>query len=229
MPLAAMLAAGSMAGCASNPSAPRTVIVTETAATGSTSEAGTVTLSPDPTSSVAPADTSSASETTATTPSVTAAPFVPINPLQLDCARIMNGTKLAEVFGGGLPGGADRVVEGANDERGITGRLKCQYGVAADKSIVAVTIIFAQFNGAAAATTQIGVTVGSEKSAGAVASTTTVQGYPAQVLLRDGGLLVMNYDTWNLSVVVANQVLDATALPAALANVADYALSRAIT
>ena len=55
------------------------------------------------------------------------------------------------------------------------------------------------------------MTVESEKGEGAKTSTTTVNGYPADILIRDGGLLVLNYDTWNLSIVVADNVIDSAA------------------
>ncbi len=229
--VAALALSGALAtGCASGQGTQQTVFVTETGTVPASSEpSATETTSVEATSSdqstVSGTDSTSSSETTGT--SVSVPPFSSVDALKLDCAKVMNGTKLSEVFGAGLPGGTNRIVEGANDERGITGRLRCQYGVAADKSIIAVTVVFTQFTDAQAATSQLAVTVDSEKSEGATASTTTVNGYPADILIRDGGLLILNYDTWNMSVVIADNVLDDSELPAALTTVAEYALTKA--
>ncbi len=245
--LATVFAVGA-AGCSAVSDAPRTVIVTETGSTDSSStdssstdssaagatDTGSVTAPPLTGPSETASDSSSASSTSESaspsseTPTSTAAPFKSIDPLKVDCARILTPAKLAEIYGGGLPGGTNRITEAANDERGIVGRVKCQYGVSADKTVIAVTVIFAQFTGADSSKSQIAITVQDEKDRGARASTTDVQGYPADILLREGGLLVMNYDTWSLSVVIANGVLDEGKLPDALKASADFALTQAI-
>lgn len=246
----ALGAAALLSGCgAGSGAAPTTVLVTETAAPVAASTSATVTVEGAavdggaveggatelPTSSgPGSTDSTSGGSGIAATPdqvpsaSLTGAPFTKIDPLGLDCAVIMTGTELTAEFGGGLQRGTNRSVEGANPDRGITGRLKCQYGVSDDKSVVGVQIVFAQFQSAEKALTQLNTTVSSEKGQGAAASTTAVQGYLAHVLLRDGGLLVLNYDTWNMSVVVNDGLLTDAQLPTALAALADYALSHAV-
>ena len=225
-----MLAAS---GCAANTAAaPRTVIVTETAAaSGDTGSTTGVTVSPLPSTTDSPTvsvsgDTESSSSESTT--SVSMAPIVKLNPLKADCAKVMNATELTSVFGT-LPTGTGHVNEGKTANRKIVGKLKCQYGVSDDKSTVAVSIVLAQFDDAAAAESQVAMTEQSETQAGAKASTTNIQGHPANVLLRDGGLLQFVYDTWTLSVVVDKNVMSEAQLPAALAEIADYALSKVIS
>ncbi len=138
----------------------------------------------------------------------------------------MNPTQLGTSFGQ-LPAGTNRLLEAANPEREITGRLKCQYGVEGES--IAVQVVLAQFASAAAADAQRELTATSERQAGAEDSTTTVLGYPADVLLRDGGLIVVGYDTWTLSVVVADGIVAEDQLPAALESAAEYALNQVIT
>ncbi len=233
---AGLLLTPTLAGCASKNAATTTVIVTETAAASGT-PAGTsgVTVGPlqsgtesgtaSPNSSAAStAESSSSSETT--TP---AAPIVTVDPLKADCAKILNSTEINTALGVSVPAGTNRIVDVANAERKMTGRIKCQYGVAADKSSVAVTLLLAQYTDAAAAQGQISATAETEKSNGAKASTASIQGHPAQVLLRQGGLLIVGYDTWTLSVVVADKTVSDDRLPAALAAVADYSLTKIIS
>jgi hypothetical protein len=234
-----MVVALMLSGCAAkSPTAATTVFITQTASaestTGDTATSG-VTVAPLPSSTDTPsvgvsgASTSgSASETAPTSASTSMAPIVKVDPLKANCAKVLNNTELGAVFGQ-LPAGTARVVEGANPDRKITGRLKCQYGVADDKSTIAVSVVLAQFETVEAATAQISTTVQTESQAGAKASTTSIQGHPANVLLRDGGLLVFGYDTWTLSVVVDKDVLSDDKLPAGLAEIADYALSKVLS
>ncbi len=232
---AVVVAALSVSGCAAKAvTAPQTVFVTQTAATGSaTGDATGVTVSPLPSSTDVPSVSISGGGTSApsgnaTSASASMAPIVKLDPLKADCMKVLNGTELTKVFGS-LPAGTGRLLEAANPARKITGRLKCQYGVAADKSTIAVSIVLAQFESVEAATAQITTTVDTETQAGAKASTTTIQGHPANVLLRDGGLLVCGYDTWTLSVVVEKGILADAGLPAALAEIGDFALSKVIS
>ncbi len=228
-----------LAGCGSSSADRPTVIVTETASTsaadtGSSETAATTSASAETTATTATSGSetsessaSSGSESASTSASATetAAPVVTVDPLKADCTKIMNPTELGKAFGQ-LPSGTNRILEAANPEREITGRLKCQYGV--EGSAIAVQVILAQFSSAEAATTQRELTATSERQAGAKDSTTTVSGYPADVLLRDGGLIVAGYDTWTLSVVVADGILTEDKLPAALEATAEYALAQVI-
>jgi hypothetical protein len=231
-----------VAGCAATPGTTQTIFVTETAAGTTSGTTATTTGSPSSvssgTSTSATSSISGATRTTATTATATAAtatatatgaPFVTVDPLKLDCVKLLSGSRITEIYGSGVPSGTARVVEAANPERKVKGRLKCQYGVSDDRSKIAVSVIFAQFDDVAAAKAQVLTSVQSETGLGATASKTTVQGYPADVLLRDGGFLIMNYDTWNLSVVVADNLLAEAQLPDALADTAQAALTNAIS
>jgi len=54
-----------------------------------------------------------------------------------------------------------------------------------------------------------------------------VNGYPATVALRDGGLIVMSYDNWTLAIAAPASV-DAATLTAGLPQLAGAALTRII-
>ncbi|AZI57898.1 hypothetical protein EH165_06830 [Nakamurella antarctica] len=157
-----------------------------------------------------------------------AGPFVAVDPLKQDCDKILNATEIATAMGASVPAATNVIMDVANADRKTTGRKKCLYGVSADRAGGVVTVVLTQYEDAAAAASQIATTVKSEKGQGATASVVTVKGLPAQVLLRDGGLIVAQYDTWTLSVVVADKIVDAAKLPAALAAVGDYALTQIV-
>ncbi len=236
---AAVLVGGALlAGCGSSSADRPTILVTETASApagssgaGSEAPAGTTAASTEvsaSTESSEPTAAESSESESASEPSSTesAAPVVTVDPLKADCTKVMNPTQLGTSFGQ-LPAGTNRLLEAANPEREITGRLKCQYGVEGES--IAVQVVLAQFASAAAADAQRELTATSERQAGADDSTTTVLGYPADVLLRDGGLIAVGYDTWTLSVVVADGIVAEDQLPAALESAAEYALNQVIT
>lgn len=238
--LAAALLVGSLliTGCGASDAARPTIIVTETASTGATTEAATTSEAETTTDATASASAPSESsdptavetsgDATGSQTSESMAPVVTVDPLKADCTKVLNPTELGKAFGQ-LPAGTGRLLEAANPDRQITGRLKCQYGVSEDGSAIAVQVILAQFSSQQAAETQMELTATTERQAGAKDSTTTVLGHPADVLLRDGGLLTAGYDTWTLSVVAANGVVTDDKLPAALESVAEYALNQVIT
>ncbi len=236
--LVGLLLLGLVTSCGAGTDAPtRTVFVTETAtgpistdvtgtaggASGTESDGVTVgplgTAAADTTGETGSTDESATPDTT-----TSSAPIVKIDPLKVDCAKLSNNTVLGGAVGR-LPAGTARLIEPANTDRKITGRLKCQYGVSDDRSTIAVQLVLAQFQSSAAAEAQMATTVSSETGLGAKASSTSIQGRPTDILLRDGGLLVLAYDTWTLSVVVDKAVLTEDKLPAALTTLADHALS----
>jgi hypothetical protein len=234
---AAVLMSGVLlAGCGSSAADRPTILVTETASASadpSSEPAATTTgTAPAATTSGGSADASTVDETTpASTDGTTAgssesvAPVVTVDPLKADCTKVLNPTELGRSFGQ-LPAGTNRILEAANPEREITGRLKCQYGVEGER--IAVQVVLAQFTSQAAAEAQRELTATSERQAGADDSTTTVLGHPADILLRDGGLIVVGYDTWTLSVVADAAALTEDKLPAALEATAEYALNQVI-
>ncbi|RIJ76455.1 hypothetical protein D1871_11995 [Nakamurella silvestris] len=169
-------------------------------------------------------DTAQTTETTETTE--TGADFKKVNPLKADCNNLLSVSKIKAISGKTVPGKNNRIVDIANPERKITGRLKCQFGVkGADAQ---VTVNLTQFANADAADAQIATTVESEDGLGGKMSTGTVAGYPAQIALRDGGLIVFRYDTWTLSVVVAKTMGSAAELPDILTKLAEASLAKVI-
>lgn len=244
---AALLVPLVLAGCGSATPTQRTVVVTSTAPTPEASQApvtvpNTSTVSgtaittgsvPEASGSVASTDTPGASAAASSgsasvAESSFAGPFVTVDPLKQDCAKVLNPATISTSLGSALAGDSNVIVDVANPDRKSTGRIKCLYGVTPERSSGGITVVLTQYQDAAAAAEQVAITVSSEKKDGAKSSTASVKGLPAEVLLRDGGLLVVTYDTWTLTVVAAVGVAEEAALPAALTTMAEYSLTQIV-
>jgi hypothetical protein len=88
-----------------------------------------------------------------------------------------------------------------------------------------VSVALADYKSADAAKAQLKHT---QESLGGTASSTYVQGYPATVIIQAGGLLVMTYDTWTLSIAVADKLVPNTDLPKDLTQLATMVLLRVL-
>jgi len=91
-----------------------------------------------------------------------------------------------------------------------------------------VVLALTQYASAATAAKQITATVDSETQAGAVASTPQINGFPAKVLLRSGGLILLQYDTWTITIAVADKLTNANTLTTGLPKLAQQVLTRLI-
>jgi hypothetical protein len=158
----------------------------------------------------ATAATSKAKPTT-TAPVSTSQSAAPINTkvnmLDADCSALLNATDINKVTGKTVPTATSRIRDVANPDRKITGKVRCLYGVKGKDSKVVVGLT--KFASPAGAKAQVAVTKAYEVDKGAEAKETTVAGYPAQVLLRDGGLIVLPYGVWTLGVAVDKDLLGA--------------------
>jgi hypothetical protein len=127
--------------------------------------------------------------------------------LDADCSALLNATDIKKVTGKTVPTGTSRIRDVANPDRKITGKIRCLYGVKGTDSKVVVGLT--KFATPAAAKAQVAVTKAYEVDKGAEATETTVAGYPAQILLRDGGLIVLPYGAWTVGVAVDKDLLGA--------------------
>ncbi|GAA2011194.1 hypothetical protein JL107_03355 [Nakamurella flavida] len=182
-----------------------------------------------------PASGASTSDSAATSPAASssapatsAAPVQVVDPLKNDCAALLNAADVKRELNADIADTRGRIVDVANPDRGITGRIKCLYGLGADGKTGDVTVNLTQFADAAAATAQVDLTVTTESGLGARVSDAAVAGYPGHVLLREGGLFLMQYDTWTLSIVVANGKADDATLAAGLPKLAETVLARVL-
>lgn len=239
-------------GCSTGADARRTVVVTETfssasAATGSASAGpgGSVTVGQPSgsgavsTSAAGSAKTTAKPATTAKTsakpsatakPSTSVAPSAPVssaikkvNPLTVDCGSLLGPTDVQKITGTTIPAAGSRVKDVANPKVNSTGSIRCLYGITAGKQKLSLRIT--QYKTAESAAKQIGITVASEKELGAQASSVRVGGQPAQILLREGGLIDVQYGDWTLAIAVASGVMKA-ADGAQLTKLAEIALAR---
>jgi len=125
--------------------------------------------------------------------------------LDADCAALVNATDIKRVTGATVPTATSRIRDVANADRGVTGKIRCLVGVKGKDYAAAIGLT--KFSSAAAAKKQVATTKAYEVDKGAQASETTVAGYPAQVLIRDGGLIVFPYGVWTVAVAVDKSVL----------------------
>ena len=180
-----------------------TVVAPSGSASGSTG-------SPSP--SASPSPTASPSPKPTPTPTSTAESSKPvnnkINPLDADCGAVLNAGDIKKVLGVEVPTAMNRIRDVANPDRGITGKIRCLFGVKGDDSAVAVGLT--KYKDAASAKKQVGVTREFEQDKGAVAIPATVNGYPADVLLRDGGLILVQYGSWTMGLAVKKGLLKGT-------------------
>lgn len=238
-----------LAGCAGGTrGAPRTITVTDYPTPSASTGGGITVVAPSdlgsgsssgapsteslagttsPTSGGATAETSTGA--TSTTTSTTTLPPIPPSVaavLESGCPTLLTTTDISAALGKSLPDKELRVVEVPNVAAGMTGRTKCYYGT--DDLTVArpLAVALAAYATADAAKTQIEITANSEIGLGAQNASATVNGKPATVLLRDGGLLMMQVDTWTLSIAIANGVVSAGQLAAALQKLATAVLAR---
>jgi hypothetical protein len=187
------------------------------AATSGTSDA------PPPSPTDAPTPTPSPTPASSTAP----APIIPVDPLKNDCGALLNAADVKRTLNFDITDTRARIVDVANPDRNITGRTKCVYGTA-DSKTGDVTINLTQYSDAEAMRRQVETTVNAERDVGATVTPTAVQGFESTILLREGGLLVLPYDTWTLSIVVANGKADDATLTAGLPQLADTVLTRVL-
>jgi hypothetical protein len=196
-------------------------------ATGSrTGSTGSTTASIEQTTT--PATTKTTPTTTRSTKTTPTKKIVKVNPLQVSCAQLLDANDIRQALGARVSSSNFRIVDVANPDVKMTGKVKCYFGAKASSKVRPVTVALAQYKSAAAAQSQMSVTVQAETSLGAKTSTTQVSGYPAHILLRDGGLLVMRYDTWTLSVAVDQGVTSVKKLPTGLHDLARMVLARVL-
>ena len=165
----------------------------------------------------------SGSEVATTDETAAGADFKEIDPLKAVCDKILTPARMKTAVGVTVADGSNRIVDVANPERAITGRVKCQYGIKDDT--VQVTVSLTQYENADAAKAQIATSIETEDSLGAQLSEVVVNGYPAEVMIRDGGLLLMQYDTWTLGVVAQDKLVDNAALPKSLTALAETVIN----
>lgn len=214
--------------CGSDTSgARRTVTAVVTVSSGAEASGSEAAASaPESGDSAAPESSAASPSPSPTSSSVSAAPIVSVDPLKADCAAVISAADVKKTLTVDIPNDRIKVnVAEVNTDIGQTGRIRCFYGLAADKKSGAVTMALTQYTDAAAAQAQVEVTVQNESDQGAEITEVTVSGYPATVAVRDGGLIIMAYDSWTLAIATA-ATTDSATLVAGLPQLAEAALAR---
>jgi len=222
-----------VSGCGSDATTRRTVtevVTVPTDASASGSAAADPSAAPsgsaasgDPSAVASPSPSASSSPTVAAPP-----PFVSVDPLKVDCAAIVSVNDIKTNFNADIPNDRIKInVAELNSDIGQTGRVRCLYGLSGDKKSGQFSLALTQYTDAAAAQAQVDVTVENESDNGAQVTPVTVNGYPATVAIRDGGLIIMAYDTWTMAI-ATSQPIDPATLTAGLPKLAEAALTRVL-
>ncbi|MTD16770.1 hypothetical protein GIS00_22815 [Nakamurella sp. YIM 132087] len=189
----------------------------ESAATTAPSGTGSASAS-----SSAPASTSASSAPASSTPAVQ-----DVDPLQVACNVILAPADVKKALGATISASSVRIKDVADPERKITGKVRCRFGATGDEA-GKVTAILTTYSSEAAAADQVALTKSSEEDLGAKASSVEVSGYPAEILLREGGLIVVQYGDWTLTLVAANGLASEAELEEGLPELARLALARVV-
>ena len=191
-------------------------------ASGSPSASGAASASGTASGSGSAAASSSAPASSSVAP----APIKKVDPLKVDCASILSSADIKKIFNKAIPNDRLKItVKELNTDAGQTGRVRCLYGLSGDKKSGAFSMALTQYTNAEAAKKQVAVTVQTETDKNAKISQATVSGYPATIAIRDGGLIIMPYDSWTLAIATSSDI-DAAALEKGLPQVAEAALTR---
>ncbi len=196
---------------------------TDASAPGSGADAGGSTTTP-------PTGTTGTTEQTSTSSSSSSSSSdKKVDPLTSSCASLLDNGDINKALGSkGVSAEHVRIVDVENPDVHMTGRIKCYYGTEDISKARPVAVALAQYATVDAAQAQLTTTVSSEKDLGAKASTADVSGKQADILLRDGGFLILRYDTWTLSIAVDKGVTDAGKLPDGLQSLAKMVLARIV-
>lgn len=222
-----------VSACGSDTGTRRTVTAVVTVSSGAEVPGGSASASAsvDPGSSEegSAATSPEAAESASVSPTATAAPVVTgVDPLKVDCGAIISAVDVKKALNIDIPNDRLKVaVAEVNTDAGQTGSVRCLYGLSDDKKSGQIILRMTSYTDPAAAQKQVGVTVQNETDNGAEISQTTVSGYPATIALRDGGLIVMDYDNWTLAIAAPASV-DAATLVSGLPELAESALTRII-
>ena len=220
-----------VSACGSDTGTRRTVTAVVTVSSGADAPSGSegASAGPDASGSGAAPASPEASPSPSPSPSVTAAPVVTgIDTLKVDCGAIISAADVKKALNLDIPNDRLKVaVAEVNTEAGQTGSVRCLYGLSDDKKSGQITLRLTAYTDPAAAQKQVGVTVQNETDNGGQITPSAVSGYPATVALRDGGLIVMDYDNWTLAIAAPASV-DAATLTTGLPQLAEAALTRII-
>jgi len=221
-----------VSGCGSDTGTRRTVTAVVTVSDGavpSGSDAASASAAPSGSAAASGvASAASPSPSVVASPSPTAAPFVSVDPLKVDCAAILSPNDVKTIFNADIPNDRIKInVAELNSDIGQTGRVRCLYGLSGDKKSGQFSLALTQYTDAAAAQKQVDVTVQNETDNGAQITPVTVNGYPATVALRDGGLIIMAYDNWTMAI-ATSQPIDPATLTAGLPKLAEATLTRVL-
>ena len=221
-----------VSGCGSDTGTRRTVTAVVTVSDGavpSGSDAASASAAPSGSAAASgEASAASPSPSVVASPSPTAAPFVSVDPLKVDCAAILSPNDVKTIFNADIPNDRIKInVAELNSDIGQTGRVRCLYGLSGDKKSGQFSLALTQYTDAAAAQKQVDVTVQNETDNGAQITPVTVNGYPATVALRDGGLIIMAYDNWTMAI-ATSQPIDPATLTAGLPKLAEATLTRGL-
>jgi hypothetical protein len=190
---------------------------------GTSSSPGANTATTGTTGTATTSGTTSTTSTTATTVTTGPQAAAATTALGTSCTTMLSDADISRSIGKSLPAKGLRLEDVPNPDAHMLGRIKCYYGTDTLTEPRQLVVALAAYATPEAAAQQTTVTVQSETAQGATAQTAEVSGHQAQILLRDGGLLVMPVGALTVSIAIANGVVADSALGGALQKLATAA------
>lgn len=140
--------------------------------------------------------------------------------LDYSCLALLSAAEISSALGHDIPDKQLRISEAANSGTAMTGRTKCYFGTGSASGPRPIVVSVSQYVDQTSAAFQLGRTADAELKAGAQQEDVIVSDMTATVLIREGGLLLLQNDTWTLAIALADELVPEEEIATALATLA---------
>lgn len=192
---------------------------------GSSGEATTPEASESESSAVS---SESAPSSPSGSPEATGVPQAGVDPLAVACDGILDAGDIKQSLGADLRAGVLKRPDVADPARDVTGRTRCRFGSEDEGKTSQITVLLTTYGSPASAATQVETTATVERNESAVVSEIVVNGFPGYLMLRQGGLIVVQYGSWTMTIAVQDQFATEEALTTGLPELAGIVLNRIV-
>lgn len=175
-----------------------------------------------------PESSESAPSSPSGSPEATGVPQNGVDPLAVACDGILDQDDVKQLLGADLRPGALKRPDVADPERDVTGRTRCRFGSEDEGKTSQVTVLLTTYGSPETAAVQVETTASVERNESAVVSEVVVNGFPGYLMLRQGGLIVVQYGSWTMTIAVQDQLATEEALTTGLPELAGIVLNRIV-
>lgn len=175
-----------------------------------------------------PESSESAPSSSAGSPDATGVPQAGVDPLAVACDGILDQGDVKQTIGADIRPGALKRPDIADPTRDVTGKTRCRYGSEDEGKTSQITVLLTTYGSPESAAKQVEITAGIERDESAVVSEVVVNGFPGYLMLRQGGLIVVQYGSWTMTLAVQDQVATEEALTTGLPELAGIVLNRIV-